>query len=112
MAIGTPAPELHYRRASVKRNKGHRRGKHNNAERSIEGPLRRIEGIAEVARVLPGRREACRHRFRPGTLRVRGEVPAGMRLSAYTDRGVRTVIVVTDDSAAKEAVIQFCEEAS
>jgi hypothetical protein len=81
-----------------------RRSKHNTAEREIAREIRRLEELPGVIRVLLGRREGCRHRFRAGRLRIVGAVPGGLKLNAYTDRGVRTVIVLVADDEARERV--------
>jgi hypothetical protein len=71
-----------------------RRGKHQSLERSVRRGCRWIESLSDVSGLIIGRSESCRHRYSPGTIRVKAEIPAGLKLTAYAGFGVTDLVAL------------------
>lgn len=79
-----------------------KKGKHQTVETSLKKNMKWLESLEIVERVILGLSESCRHAFAPGHLRVQGEVEGGLRLNAYSGRGVTKVFVgVSPDNKDK-----------
>ncbi len=72
---------------------GGKRGRHTSRSKDLRPAVGWMESLHEVERIVIGLTENCRHRFRPGTIRVRRVHPHGLDLNGYTGSGVTRLFV-------------------
>lgn len=68
-----------------------KKGKHQTVAKEVKQSIAWLEGLPEVKRCILGLSEPCRHKYAPGTLRVRKEVLGGLSVNAYGGNGITDV---------------------
>ena len=89
------------------------RGKHTSAGRDLKRPVNKLERQDGVKKVVLGPyiSKSCRsgHRYSAGTLRFHSDVPVGLELWAYGDRGIQQLFVHIDPGK-RESVKEYLRD--
>ena len=89
-----------------------KRGRHTSLAKEIRPAVAWMESLDEVERVVIGLTENCRHRFRPGTVRVQRVHDYGLDLNAYTGSGVTRLFVGIAEPARAAFAARLAERYS
>lgn len=72
-------------------------GKHKTVRTELKQSIAWLESLPEVNRVILGLTDNCRHKYAPGTLRIRRPVAGGFLVNGYHGNGVTGVCVIVED---------------
>jgi hypothetical protein len=86
-----------------------KKGKHKSLDKSLKPVIAWLESLDIVERIILGISEACRHTYSPGHLKYQGDTEAGIRLNAYSGKGV-TKIFVRVETEDKDKLIELIEK--
>jgi hypothetical protein len=87
-----------------------KRGKHQKANSDIALAIRWLESINEVKRVIISGSESCRHKYAPGTLKVRHKTLGGLMISGYGGQGITNIYLNISPVDKTDAVIKLINE--
>lgn len=75
---------------------------HGRADHESEPSLKWLESQPSVLKLILGRSESCRHKYKPGTIRVTTEAPGGFKIKVYGGVGVIDGYVKVADEDKEE----------
>lgn len=79
-------------------------GRHTSVHRDLVRPLRRLQALNGVQRVMLNLFHNCRHKYPTGTLKVQRPVPGGLLVKGFVGDGYQEIIVLGSDLEAVEAL--------
>jgi hypothetical protein len=82
------------------------RGKHTSIEKNLRLPIRRLEALPSVAKLVFGEVENCRHKFAAGTIRVIRDAPGGLHVRGYGGAVIMDIFVKTSEPEAVRAYLE------
>lgn len=68
-------------------------GRHKTLDKHVKQSVAWLKQQPGVAKIIVGFSYACRHRYAPGVLRWRLDVPGGFKINAYSGKGVTDLFV-------------------
>jgi len=71
-------------------------GRHKSLEKDVKRSVEWLKSLTYVSRVVIGTSESCRHKYAPGTLRWKSDVPGGIKINAYSGKGVTDIFIKVD----------------
>ncbi len=86
------------------------KARHTSLDKHLKHNILWIESLPEVQKVVIGRSEACRHKYAPGHVRFKSEVEAGIRVNAYSGKGVTDIFIRISPITACEGIRAKIEE--
>jgi hypothetical protein len=84
-------------------------GRHKTLDAHVKRSVLWLEKIPYVTKVVLGFSESCRHRYAPGQLRFRANVRGGIKVNAYSGRGVTDIFVRIDPIDMRDQVIELLQ---
>ena len=63
-------------------------GRHKSLDKELKRSVLWLESIPAVKKVVLGFSENCRHKYSPGVVRFKNEVPGGIKVNGYAGFGV------------------------
>jgi len=81
-------------------------GRHTSLDKHVKINIKWIEHIVEVKKIILGFSEACRHKYPPGHIRFKSDVEGGIKVNAYSGKGVTDIFIKIEPITAREAVKQ------
>ncbi len=85
-------------------------GRHKTLDAHVKRSVLWIEKIPYVTKVVLGFSESCRHRYSPGQIRFRMNVRGGIKVNAYSGRGVTDMFIRVDPIEKRDEVIAMLEK--
>jgi hypothetical protein len=79
-------------------------GRHKSLDKHVKPNIAWIESIPSVTKVVLGFSESCRHRYAPGHIRFKTNVRGGIKINAYSGRGVTDIFIKIDPIEDRELV--------
>ena len=80
------------------------KGKHTSLDKHLKANVKWLESQPGVKKVILGFCESCRHKYAPGQIRFKMEVPGGIKINAYSGSGVIDVFVRIHPISFKESI--------
>jgi len=65
-----------------------KRGRHKSASSDLDRSILWLESFSEVKKVILGFTESCRHKYRPGFIKIKSDVNGGLKANGYSGNGV------------------------
>lgn len=81
-------------------------GRHTTLDKHVKRSVAWIESIPAVTKVVLGFSESCRHRYSPGHIRFKMNVRGGIKVNAYSGRGVTDIFIKVDPISERDDVKQ------
>jgi hypothetical protein len=81
-------------------------GRHTTLDKHVKRSVAWIESIPAVNKVVLGFSESCRHRYPPGHIRFKMNVRGGIKVNAYSGRGVTDIFIKVDPISERDDVKQ------
>jgi hypothetical protein len=86
-----------------------KKGKHTTVAKELKQTVVWLESLDEVKRVIIGISEACRHRYSPGSIRVKQVVLGGLSVNGYSGRGVTNLYLNIDPPDQINSIVKLIE---
>ena len=80
-------------------------GSHKTVHSSLKKPIEELGEIPGVDRVILGPSKGTRHHRPVGSLKIQSDVPTGIRMVGYSDRGISEFYVITSEIESVRAEI-------
>lgn len=80
------------------------KGRHTSLDKHLKSHILWIEKLPGVSKVVLGISEACRHKYPPGHLRFKMDVDGGIKVTAYSGKGVTDIFIRIDPPSLKEEI--------
>ena len=85
-------------------------GRHKSLCKSLKRNIAWLESLPAVTKVVLSFSECCRHKYPPGALRFKMDVDGGIKINAYSGRGVTDVFVKIEPISEREAIKEALRE--
>ena len=82
-------------------------GRHTTLDKHVKRSVAWLETIPSVAKVVLGFSESCRHRYAPGHIRFKMNVRGGIKVNAYSGRGVTDMFIKIEPIEERDAIKQM-----
>ena len=79
-------------------------GRHKSLDKEVKRSVQWLMRYDFITKVVIGISESCRHKYAPGTLRWKSDVPGGIKINAYSGNGVTDIFIKIDPIEKLEAV--------
>lgn len=79
-------------------------GRHTTLDKHVKRSVAWIATIPAVTKIVLGFSESCRHRYSPGHIRFRMNVRGGIKVNAYSGKGVTDIFIKIDPITEREEV--------
>lgn len=86
------------------------KGHHTSLDKHLKHNILWVEGLPGVEKVVLGISEACRHKYPPGHIRFKADVDGGIRVVAYSGKGVTDIFIRIDPISKREEVKEQLSE--
>ena len=80
------------------------RGRHKSLDKSLKPTVAWLERIHGVEKIVLGFSECCRHKYPPGHIKFKMDVSGGIKINAYSGKGVTDVFVRIHPISEREAI--------
>ena len=83
-------------------------GRHKSLDKDLKRSVKWLLSLSQITKVVIGISECCRHRYPPGTIRWKSDVPAGIKANGYSGKGVTDLfikIVPIEDRALIKSIL-------
>ncbi|MDB6097252.1 MAG: hypothetical protein JWM09_1530 [Francisellaceae bacterium] len=80
------------------------KGRHTSLDKHLKNNIAWIEKLESVQKVVLGISEACRHKYPPGHIRFKMDVDGGIKVNAYSGKGVTDVFIRIDPISEREHI--------
>ena len=71
-------------------------GRHKSLDKDLKRSVEWLKNFDYVTKVVIGISECCRHKYAPGTLRWKSDVPGGIKINGYSGKGVTDLFIKID----------------
>lgn len=78
--------------------------KHQTLDSHVKKNVEWVESLPCVTKIVIGISESCRHKYPPGHLRCKRDVDGGIKINAYSGKGVTDLFLKIDPISEREAV--------
>ena len=86
------------------------KGKHTSVDKNLKQNILWIENIPFVSKVILGFSESCRHKYPPGHIKFKMNVNGGIKVNAYSGKGVTDVFIRINPTDKREEVKNLIAE--
>ncbi len=84
--------------------------RHQTIFKEVKVKIKLILKNSKIKKIVVGPYENCRHKYKPGTILVKGETANGFKLSGYDGSGVMRFYLYLKDIADKEEIKEYLEK--
>lgn len=85
-------------------------GRHQSLDKHVKRNMEWVKKLTSVSKVVIGISESCQHKYPPGHIRFKMDVSGGIKVNAYSGRGVTDIFIkidpIEDREAVKESIAQ------
>ncbi|MFI4954659.1 MAG: hypothetical protein ACHP9Y_01990 [Gammaproteobacteria bacterium] len=85
-------------------------GRHKSLDKDLKRSIEWLQSFSYVTKTVIGISECCRHKYSPGSLRWKSDVPGGIKINGYSGKGVTDIFVKVDPIGYREQVKQMLSE--
>lgn len=85
-------------------------GRHKSLDKDLKRSIEWLQSFPFVTKTVIGISECCRHKYSPGVLRWKSDVPGGIKMNGYSGKGVTDIFVKVDPIEHREHVKQMLLE--
>lgn len=78
--------------------------KHKTLDKHVKLNITWIKTLHSVTKIVIGISEACRHKYPPGHIRFKMDVDGGIKINAYSGKGVTDLFIKIDPISDREKV--------
>lgn len=78
--------------------------RHQTLDKHVKININWVKKLPAVSKVVIGFSESCRHKYAPGHIRFKSDVDGGIKINAYSGKGVTDIFIKIDPIAEREAV--------
>lgn len=71
-------------------------GRHQSAGKSLKRSLQYLLSVNGVSKVILGQAKGVSHCFQPGYVKFRHELPGGIKVTGYTEKGLIDIYIKID----------------
>lgn len=86
------------------------KGRHKTLDKHLKNNILWVEELEGVQKVVLGLSEACRHKYPPGHIRFKMDVPGGIKVNGYSGIGVTDIFIRIAPSSRKEIIKSMLEK--
>lgn len=79
-------------------------GRHQSLDTHVKKSLTWLKTLPGVSKIVIGISESCRHKYAPGDLKYKTDVDGGIKINAYSGRGVTDLFIKIDPITEREAI--------
>lgn len=80
------------------------KGRHTSVDKHLKSNIHWVENMPGVEKVVLGFSESCRHKYPPGHIRFKTDVDGGIKVNAYSGKGVTDVFIKIEPISKREEV--------
>lgn len=80
------------------------KGRHTSLDKHLKANILWIEKLRSVQKVVLGISEACRHKYPAGHIRFKQDVEGGIKINAYSGKGVMDIFIKIDPIEDRELI--------
>ena len=80
------------------------KGRHKSLDKHLKSNIHWVENLSGVQKVVLGISEACRHKYPPGHIRFKMDVEGGIKVVAYSGKGVTDIFIKIDPITERETI--------
>ena len=78
--------------------------KHQSLDKHVKLNITWVKTLPGVAKIVIGFSEACRHKYPPGHIRFKTDVDGGIKINAYSGKGVTDLFIKIEPISERENV--------
>lgn len=78
--------------------------RHQTLDKHVKLNINWIKTLPAVTKIVIGFSESCRHRYAPGHIRFKSDVDGGIKINAYSGKGVTDIFIKIDPIIEREKV--------
>ncbi len=78
--------------------------RHQTLDKHVKLNINWIKTLPAVSKIVIGFSEACRHKYPPGHIRFKLDVDGGIKINAYSGKGVTDIFIKIDPISERENV--------
>ncbi len=86
------------------------KGRHTSLDKEVKHNIAWVENIPSVQKVVLGISEGCRHKYPPGHIRWKSDVDGGIKVNAYSGKGVTDIFIKIDPISTRDEVKKMIAE--
>ena len=68
-------------------------GRHKSMDKHLKGSIQWLQNQDSVTKIVLGFSECARHKYSPGFIRYKMDVPGGIKVNGYSGKGVTDIFV-------------------
>lgn len=76
--------------------------RHQSLDKNVKQNIEWIKTLPTVTKIVIGISESCRHKYPPGHIRFRIDVPGGIKVNAYSGKGVTDIFIKIEPISQRE----------
>jgi hypothetical protein len=78
--------------------------KHQSLDKHVKLNITWVKTLVPVTKIVIGFSEACRHKYPPGHIRFKSDVDGGIKINAYSGKGVTDLFIKIEPISERENV--------
>lgn len=78
--------------------------RHQTLDKHVKLNINWVKALPAVAKIVIGFSESCRHKYAPGHIRFKSDVDGGIKINAYSGKGVTDIFIKIDPITERENV--------
>ena len=80
------------------------KGRHTTLDKHVKQNVLWLEKLPSITKVVLGFSEACRHKYPPGHIRFKKDVDGGIKVNAYSGKGVTDIFIKIDPIHTRDTI--------
>ena len=86
------------------------KGRHKTLDKHLKNNILWVEDLEGVQKVVLGLSESCRHKYPPGHIRFKMDVPGGIKVNGYSGIGVTDIFIRIHPISRREIIKSMLEK--
>lgn len=78
--------------------------RHQTLDKHVKLNIHWVKTLPAVTKIVIGISEACRHKYPPGHIRFKLDVDGGIKINAYSGKGVTDIFIKIDPISERDNV--------
>ena len=86
-------------------------GKHKSLDKNLKKSIKWIYLQKSVKKIILGLSKNCRHRYKPGYIKFKNNVTAGIKVNGYSGKGITDIFIkinpIKDRNSLKKKIFKY-----
>jgi hypothetical protein len=78
--------------------------RHQTLDKHVKLNITWVKTLSGVSKIVIGFSESCRHKYPPGHIRFKQDVDGGIKINAYSGKGVTDIFIKIDPISERETI--------